>query len=379
MLKSTRGFLPALAIGFVIVSRAVNAQDTLTLGAGSAASGATAQVPVYARDASGTPAGLDAGAGNRIQGLALKVTYAPASAVAGIGFVRAGVLEGLTARFETFLVSTGALAYVGSFAESGNSLPFTLNAPAPGDRIGTLQVTFAAQAPAGTVVTLTIESTTAMLANQAGTIGETVASTGLALTAGTATVGGFSPPGGFVATATSASAVGLSWGAVAGADHYEVFRTPNIAQAFTLLDTAPAAAYSDTNVAGGTTYLYKVRAVDGVGTPSAFSAIDAATTVVFTDDPLNAGLAVKGIHLSELRTAVNALRAAANLAPFTFADPDLTGVPIRAQHISQLRQAMNAARSVLFGAGVAFADPTLTSGSTIVKAVHILDIRSGVK
>jgi hypothetical protein len=64
-------------------------------------------------------------------------------------------------------------------------------------------------------------------------------------------------------------------------------------------------------------YLYQVRAVNGSG-PSANSSADLATTVIFTDTPLNAGTAVKALHLAQLRTAVNAVRALSSLGAAAF-------------------------------------------------------------
>ncbi len=69
----------------------LRAQDVLTIGTASAASGGTVSVPVSIRDVSGTPLGSDAGALNRIQGIAFKVTY-PTELVASVTFVRTGVI-----------------------------------------------------------------------------------------------------------------------------------------------------------------------------------------------------------------------------------------------------------------------------------------------
>ena len=85
-------------------------------------------------------------------------------------------------------------------------------------------------------------------------------------------------PTAFTAAATSTSQAALSWTAVIGATSYEIHRSFGNS-AFTLLSTIPGATYNDTALASNTTYLYKVRAI-GTGGPSAFSAVNAATTVV---------------------------------------------------------------------------------------------------
>jgi hypothetical protein len=61
----------------------------------TAPSGGTVSIPVFVRDSSGTPLGIDSGFGNRIQGVALKVTY-PTEVIASIAFTRADVTAGIT-------------------------------------------------------------------------------------------------------------------------------------------------------------------------------------------------------------------------------------------------------------------------------------------
>src|SRR5205085_7325651 len=110
-----------------------------------------------------------------------------------------------------------------------------------------------------------------------------------------------------------------------------------------LLTTTGTTSSSDTGLTADTTYVYKVRAVAGAaGSPYA---IDAATTTIFTDDPLNVGTVAKITHLTQLRTAVNAMRAAAGLGAQSFTDPTLTGVKIKAVHLTELRTALDQARS----------------------------------
>src|SRR5207245_5919098 len=93
-----------------------------------------------------------------------------------------------------------------------------------------------------------------------------------------------------------------------------------------------------------TAYLYRVRASAG---PSfgPYSSIDLATTVIFTDDVLTI---IRVAHVTQLRTAVNAVRALAGFVdPYNFTDPTLTpgASTIRAVHITELRSALDAARS----------------------------------
>ncbi len=82
------------------------------------APGATLEIPVYARDASLTPLGVDRPAGERIQSLTYKVTFTPASSIASKTFARAGILTGLTHIFEVFPFTPTTASYVGTFDET---------------------------------------------------------------------------------------------------------------------------------------------------------------------------------------------------------------------------------------------------------------------
>src|SRR5258708_40082907 len=63
----------------------------------------------------------------------------------------------------------------------------------------------------------------------------------------------------------------------------------------------------------------------------------AGQAVTFTDDPATAGVtAVKAVHIAELRSAVNTLRANQGLARFPFTDSALTAqtTPTPTVHVS---------------------------------------------
>lgn len=195
------------------------------------------------------------------------------------------------------------------------------------------------------------------------------------------TGGGLSTPTNFVAAATSTSQVTISWTAVAGALTYEIQRSANINTGFTSLTTIAGTTYNDiAGLTANTTYLYKVRAINGA-TTSGFTAIDPATTILFTDDPLNAGVLIKAIHVTQLRTAVNAMRAAAGLGAQAFTDPALAaGGSIKASHISELRSALDQARSTIgLLPPLVYVDQPITANVTTIKAAHVTDLRNGVK
>ncbi|MGZ4779188.1 MAG: Ig-like domain repeat protein, partial [Thermoanaerobaculia bacterium] len=182
-------------------------------------------------------------------------------------------------------------------------------------------------------------------------------------------------PTGVTATALSTSEVSVTWDAMSGIDHFEVYRSFND-NPYGLVGLAPTNTYSDTTVNGGITYLYYVTAVTASAATSPGSTIDPATTVMFTDDPAGPSTLIKAIHITELRTAVNAFRLSAGEAPVTF-DP-LTG-PILAAHVDALRSALASARSNLVLPSITFTDPSLTSSVTRIKSDHVQQLRGGVQ
>ena len=102
-------------------------------------------------------------------------------------------------------------------------------------------------------------------------------------------------------------------------------------------------------------------------------------TVPFTDDVLSAGTPVKAAHITELRTRINAVRAARGLAPFSFTDATLApGVTtINGVHITQLRNALSEVYAAAGRPSPAYTDPGLVAGYSI-KAVHINELRDAV-
>ena len=129
-----------------------------------------------------------------------------------------------------------------------------------------------------------------------------------------------------------------------------------------------------------TTYYFKVAAINSVGTGAYSSASSGVTpAIMFTDDPLPAGAVVKAVHVTELRTRIDAVRVRFGLAPYPYVDPTLgVGVtPVKAQHIVELRAALaqvyvNTRRTL-----PTYTDPSLGPGVTM-KAAHIAELRAAV-
>jgi hypothetical protein len=101
--------------------------------------------------------------------------------------------------------------------------------------------------------------------------------------------------------------------------------------------------------------------------------------MIFTDDPIVAGItASKASHVTELRTAINLVRALASLSATNWAESITSGVAIKASHITEMRSSLDAARSALGLSGISYTDAGLIAGAPI-KAAHIIQLRSGVK
>lgn len=189
-------------------------------------------------------------------------------------------------------------------------------------------------------------------------------------------------PANFNATAATTTTINLSWTASVGATpstQYEIARA-SAGSPFATLQTIATTNFTDT-VPAGSAHAYKVRAVDATLGTSPYSTPDVAATFFFTDDPPIASVTrLKTVHLTELRQAVNALRAAGGLTPATFTDPALSSATsIKAVHFQELRIALGQARTAIGLGPPIFTDATLTAGATTARAVHLQELRSGVK
>jgi fibronectin type III domain protein/Big-like domain-containing protein len=126
-----------------------------------------------------------------------------------------------------------------------------------------------------------------------------------------------------------------------------------------------------------------VRAQDAVG--------NAATTVLtvtrlepftFTDDPLVAqSTLIRAGHITELRAAIDSVRAVRGLAAFAWTDPTLTpgSTPVSVIHLVELRTALNEVYQVAGQNLPIYTDPAVAVGATVIKATHLDELRAAVR
>lgn len=186
------------------------------------------------------------------------------------------------------------------------------------------------------------------------------------------------PPTSVTATATSTTNVNVSWLESTGATSYNVYRSTD-GLTYSLAGNTATTSFNDGGRTADTAYLYKVRAVNGG--ESADSNIDLATTTIFTDDPLVAGTTlISATHVTQLRTAVDAVRALAGIGAGTYTDPTLTATvtTAKAAHVNDLRTELDAARADLGLTALSYAE-TVTATVTTIDDSHFTELRNGVK
>lgn len=203
--------------------------------------------------------------------------------------------------------------------------------------------------------------------------------------------GGVSAPAPSALTAAPASGgtqVSLSWSAAPGAVNYRVERKA-AAGSFVLATTTSSTSTTDTGVSAGNAYLYRVCAATASGTcASSYSniALGAAinfptdpTIISFLDDPTGQTVTTaKAAHITELRTAVNAVRNLAGLSNATWTNITIApGVTINNEDVTDLRDRLGEALTALGIQIVAYEDAVLNGApnGTLIKKIHITQLR----
>jgi fibronectin type 3 domain-containing protein len=86
-------------------------------------------------------------------------------------------------------------------------------------------------------------------------------------------------PAGVTATGRTSSSITLSWNRVTGAASYKVYRGESETGAYSPAGSPATTSFTDTGLPAGTTYYYKVSAVNAGGESPQSSSIEAATTL----------------------------------------------------------------------------------------------------
>lgn len=191
-------------------------------------------------------------------------------------------------------------------------------------------------------------------------------------------------------TTTSASSVTLNWTALSGAGNYRVERKAAGGN-YASIGSAGSPTFIDGGAALGSAYLYRVCAADGSGNCiSNYSNIgmaapwnfptDPTTIVGYSEDPGHA-TTINANHITELRTAVNAVRHLAGMGDGTWTHPANHGDPIYVEDVRELRQKLDEALGALGLPTPPYqTDPTLvglheSANATPIKAAHIRELR----
>lgn len=231
----------------------------------------------------------------------------------------------------------------------------TITSGSSGTGNGTVQYSFSANS------TGRLRSTTLTIAGKSFTVSQNASGVTMTLTA-----------------TASSSQVALSWNAAAGATSYVVMRSANNAP-FSHVTTTSNLFYSDTGVAAGTGYRYEILALNNCPVSLGYSNIELVVPFAWTDPFLSTGTHVKAAHFVELRSAVNAARAALGWEDLTFSGPIAPGQTVLRSHLVDLRVAVDAVRAGVGMASVPYTDPTVIVGLTRIRALHILDLRAALQ
>ncbi|MBI3940339.1 MAG: DUF11 domain-containing protein [Acidobacteria bacterium] len=191
-------------------------------------------------------------------------------------------------------------------------------------------------------------------------------------------------PSALTAIACFGSEINLRWTDNSGDETAFILeRKVGLSGSYTAVQTlaANATGYLDRGLTALATYYYRIRASNDIGASDYSNETNAAvaSTSIFTDDPATAGITpVRAVHVTELRQAVDAVRACAGLTAATWTDPSLDGAFIRAVHFQELRDKLAPALATLGLPAQVYTDDPLAPGTTI-KKVHLQELRQAIR
>ena len=104
------------------------------------------------------------------------------------------------------------------------------------------------------------------------------------------------------------------------------------------------------------------------------TAVTATFSAVFTDATLTAqGTAIKAVHITDLRSAIDTLRTRNGLSAFAYTDATLTpgSTVVKRIHLTELGTALREMGP--------FTDPAIVVGQTVITATHLNELRKAVR
>jgi hypothetical protein len=190
----------------------------------------------------------------------------------------------------------------------------------------------------------------------------------------------FAPPGNPVsitATASTSSFVVVRWTLAADAYGYRVYGKSFFTAGWSSLSGPVSGPEIGVFAFSGQARLYCVAKILQDGSIGPLGPPDLAVAIVFDNPQMIPGVPIRATHLTQLRSAVKAVRSFAGLPAFTFTDTDLAGAPVRALHLTELRDALSEARTAI-GIPMTFSSPGPVAGAPI-RASDIEELRAGVR
>jgi len=136
-------------------------------------------------------------------------------------------------------------------------------------------------------------------------------------------------------------------------------------------------SFSDESVTTGTGYLYQVWAINHQAEVLAYSGTDLAVPFDYVDGTLTSGDPVRAAHFNDLRQATNAGRAALAWTPLQFGTIS-PGAPISAANLTSLRTAIEALLEATRLSGFLWTDDPPIPGSTLIKLIHVMELRNAL-
>ncbi len=186
------------------------------------------------------------------------------------------------------------------------------------------------------------------------------------------TVTSISPSAGSTGGGTSVTITGTNFTGATGVTIGGIGATGvSVANATTITAMTLAHAAGIVNVV--------VTTPGGTGTGTNLYTYAAAPT--FSDDPIQARMTpVRVVHITELRQAIDQLRARYGLAAYSWTDPILTVrvSAIKVADLTDLRTALDAVYVAAHVSPPTYTTPSPSAGTTVIAAVHIEELRAAV-